>query len=51
MTEELIELWFDDWAHLLDASQPSQQRIDEMREDLATRVAQIALDVAQEGAR
>ena len=38
MTEALIELWLDDWAHLLDASQPSQQSIAEMREGLSERV-------------
>lgn len=38
MTKELIELWLDDWAHLLDASQPSQQSIDEIREGLSEKV-------------
>ncbi|MGQ7957385.1 type 1 glutamine amidotransferase [Pseudomonas sp. SP16.1] len=47
MTEELIELWLDDWAHLLDASQPSQQSIAEMRENLGDRVG--ALNQVAEG--
>ena len=36
--ERRFELWLDDWAHLLDASQPSQQSIAEMREGLSERV-------------
>ena len=47
MTEELIQLWLDDSAHLLDARQPSQQRIDEMREDLSEKVR--ALNQVAEG--
>lgn len=39
MTEDLIALWLDDWAHLLDASQPSQQSIAEMRDDLGGKVS------------
>ncbi|ATH82473.1 type 1 glutamine amidotransferase [Pseudomonas sp. KHPS1] len=38
MTEELIALWLDDWAHLLNASQPSQQSVAEMRERLGEKV-------------
>mgnify|MGYP002006102025 CR=1 FL=1 len=34
MTEPLIECWLDDWAHLLDERQPSQQSLAEMREQL-----------------
>lgn len=47
MTEELIELWLDDWAHLLDASQPSQQSIAAMRENLGDKVR--ALNQVAEG--
>lgn len=47
MTEALIQLWLDDWAHLLDASQPSQQSIDEMRADLSRKVR--ALNHVAEG--
>lgn len=47
MTEELVELWLDDWAHLLDASQPSQQSVAEMREGLNEKVS--ALNRVAEG--
>lgn len=47
MTEDLIALWLDDWAHLLDAGQPSQQSIDEMREGLSKKVR--ALNHVAEG--
>lgn len=47
MTEGLIDLWLDDWAHLLDASQPSQQSIAEMRDKLSDRVE--ALNQVAEG--
>ncbi|HEY1029466.1 MAG TPA: type 1 glutamine amidotransferase [Pseudomonas sp.] len=47
MTEELIESWLADWAHLLDASQPSQQSIVEMRENLRDKVR--ALNQVAEG--
>lgn len=47
MTEELVELWLDDWAHLLDASQPSQQSVAEMREGLSAKVS--ALNQVAEG--
>ncbi|MBH3339290.1 type 1 glutamine amidotransferase [Pseudomonas mendocina] len=47
MTEALIQRWLDDWAHLLDASQPSQQSIDEMRENLSENVR--ALNRVAEG--
>lgn len=47
MTQALIELWLDDWAHLLDASQPSQQSIAEMRDDLGGKVR--ALNQVAEG--
>lgn len=47
MTEELVELWLDDWAHLLDVSQPSQQSVAEMREGLNEKVS--ALNRVAEG--
>lgn len=47
MTEELVNLWLGDWAHLLDPSQPSQQGIDEMRENLGEKVR--ALNRVAEG--
>ncbi|MBG0847090.1 type 1 glutamine amidotransferase [Pseudomonas chengduensis] len=47
MTEDLIALWLDDWAHLLDARQPSQQSIAEMHDDLSGKVR--ALNQVAEG--
>ena len=47
MTEALIEQWLDDWSHLLDPSQPSQQAPDAMREHLIPKVR--ALNQVAEG--
>ncbi|GIZ12017.1 type 1 glutamine amidotransferase [Pseudomonas sp. NCCP-436] len=41
MTVELVEAWLDDWAHLLDSGQPSQQSINEMRDNLPARVKEL----------
>ncbi|WP_277372393.1 type 1 glutamine amidotransferase [Pseudomonas sp. AA-38] len=38
MTEALIEQWLDDWSHLLDPSQPSQQAPAVMREQITQKV-------------
>ena len=47
MTEPLIECWLDDWAHLLDERQPSQQSLAEMRDQLPEKVR--ALNQVAEG--
>lgn len=38
MTEELVQLWLTDWAHLLDETQPSQQAKGRMLADLPAKV-------------
>ena len=38
MTEELVQLWLTDWAHLLDETQPSQQAKGRMLTDLPAKV-------------
>ena len=47
MNEELVRLWLNDWSHLLDDSQPSQQSKAQMLEDLPSKVA--ALNQVAEG--
>lgn len=47
MTEELVRQWLGDWSHLLDESQPSQQSLARMLEDLPARVQ--ALNQVAEG--
>ncbi|WP_439888247.1 type 1 glutamine amidotransferase [Pseudomonas sp. MBLB4123] len=39
MTEDLVRLWLEDWAHLLDEHQPSQQSVAQMLDQLPARVA------------
>ena len=41
MTAELVDLWLTEAGYLLDASQPSQQSISFMRENLPQRIAQL----------
>ncbi|MEX6503329.1 type 1 glutamine amidotransferase [Pseudomonas zhanjiangensis] len=38
MTEELVRNWLDDWSHLLDDSQSSQQNLAQMLDDLPAKV-------------
>ncbi len=38
MTEELVRGWLDDWSHLLDETQPSQQSTRQMLADLPARI-------------
>lgn len=47
MNEELVRLWLNDWSHLLDDSQPSQQSKAQMLEELPGKVA--ALNQVAEG--
>ena len=47
MTEDLVQSWLTDWAHLLDETQPSQQARAKMLEDLPTKVK--ALNHVAEG--
>jgi len=47
MTEELVQLWLNDFEHLLDETQPSQQSKRKMLEDLPEKVA--ALNAVAEG--
>jgi GMP synthase-like glutamine amidotransferase len=39
VTEELVQLWATDWAHLLDETQPSQQSRAQMLAELQSKVA------------
>ncbi|WP_339079136.1 type 1 glutamine amidotransferase [Pseudomonas sp. TMP9] len=41
MNEALVRQWLDDWHHLLDASQPSQQSRAQMLEDLPAKVMEL----------
>lgn len=41
MTAELVDLWLTEAGYLLDASQPSQQSIAYMRENLGPRITQL----------
>lgn len=41
MTEDLVREWLDDWHHLLDDSQPSQQSRALMLEQLPAKVAEL----------
>ncbi len=41
MTAELVDLWLTEAGYLLDASQPSQQSIAYMRENLGQRITQL----------
>jgi GMP synthase-like glutamine amidotransferase len=47
MNEELVRLWLNDWSHLLDDSQPSQQSKAQMLEGLPSKAA--ALNQVAEG--
>ncbi|WP_332775438.1 type 1 glutamine amidotransferase [Polaromonas sp.] len=47
MTEELVQQWLDDWRHLLDERQPSQQSLVQMLAELPAKVR--ALNQVAEG--
>jgi GMP synthase-like glutamine amidotransferase len=41
VTEELVRWWLQDWSHLLDETQASQQGLRQMLTDLPTRIASL----------
>ncbi|NQD95697.1 GMP synthase, partial [Pseudomonas sp. CrR25] len=41
MTAELVRQWLNDWSHLLDDRQPSQQSMAQMLDDLPRKVAEL----------